>query len=353
MARALLTRRELGRTWGNSVSRASEKRSGRIHISPYTAKGFAMADATHCPHCLAVCPPGGACQNCQLGGARLAPRFVPLPRDTPAPTPTPEPAEPTYTPHAFLAALLGMLGFAMAWAPALRPFAAVLAGVGVILGVALFLQAKSRGWTVSGLPLAAGLVSLQGLIVALVLLPRPAPIDDPAVATIPGPVLAEPEKPRDQEPTEPDELAALRQAREKWKAEAKLDAALAACLPRLGHADAAVREAAAGLVRELGAPAVPELAPLLKHDDQEKRRSAARALAALGPAAKNELNALHKVMMGDPDAAVRLHAAKAVHAITLQTKIVAPALRRCLDDADPAVRNDAAEALKQIEARTP
>ncbi len=330
-----------------------------------------MADASHCPRCLTLCLPGEECPSCSLGVPQLAPRFVPLSREVATPhsaqvtAKSIEPPANQPAPLALLAILFGLLAFGMAWLPSLRPLAAILAGLGLLVGVSLLPTALNRGLQACGLSLAGTLVSLQGLILAVAMLhnwvgvvEEPTRQESPpsAVATIPGPGSgsspAKPELSPNVAPTDRQAnataLRELLEAYELWKQAPKKELILTFCMPQLLHANAEVRQTAEEWLRTVGRAIVPELVALLRQPERETRRTASRALATLGAEAKNELKAL-LIAMGDPDAFVRLQAARAVYSITFQKHLVIPVLRRCLEDESEAIRREAADLLRTIE----
>jgi hypothetical protein len=81
------------------------------------------------------------------------------------------------------------------------------------------------------------------------------------------------------------------------------------------------------------------------------RMVGAMDLATLGPKAKPAAERLVKALKEDPDATVRLYAARALGAIGLDAGAV-PALVAAVEkDRDDSVRADAAEALPQVAGR--
>jgi HEAT repeat protein len=100
----------------------------------------------------------------------------------------------------------------------------------------------------------------------------------------------------------------------------------------------------------IGEPAVPTLVKTLADADAARRRTAAYALALIGPKAAEAAPALTKALT-DTEGEVRAPAARALGKIGPEAKPAAGALSKALTDADPFVRVRAALALWQVDGR--
>ncbi|MCC6420184.1 MAG: HEAT repeat domain-containing protein [Gemmataceae bacterium] len=97
----------------------------------------------------------------------------------------------------------------------------------------------------------------------------------------------------------------------------------------------------------IGASAVPELTKALGDRDDRRRRTAAYALALLGPKAVEAVPALTKAL-GDDESDVRAWAVRALGKIGEGAKSALPKLRAALQDRDALVRLNAALAVSQV-----
>jgi HEAT repeat protein len=187
---------------------------------------------------------------------------------------------------------MGFLGFAAAWVPALWLVGVVLAGLGFLLGACVLLWAMPRGAAATGFPAAGTVVSLQGVIVAIMLawLSR-SPI--PATAG---------------ESSEKDD------SRQAAASTAPSLAVISSLLAReelgkvlTGSEVRASRQAATALGDIAGAlsDAVAELTEALNHAEPSVRRAAAEALGRLGPTARGAYSMLVYLSRQDPDDGVK------------------------------------------------
>lgn len=139
----------------------------------------------------------------------------------------------------------------------------------------------------------------------------------------------------------------------------KSEATIAALMKILADADADVQAEAARSLGLLGASAKPAADALLKlateSKDKGTRIDALRAFgSALGPAIKDRLKDLIRVMESDMDFEVRLVAVEEVGSIGMELKDdkeTMAALRRRLSDPQVKVREAAAVAIRRIEKK--
>jgi HEAT repeat protein len=109
-------------------------------------------------------------------------------------------------------------------------------------------------------------------------------------------------------------------------------------------ADEEVARHAARALGNLGAAAVPHLAPALSHASPAVRAAALDSAARIGAAAAPLADAARKAL-ADPQAAVRVAAARAVAKVAGDAAAAVPVALAALQDADPAVQAAAVRAL--------
>jgi HEAT repeat protein len=97
-----------------------------------------------------------------------------------------------------------------------------------------------------------------------------------------------------------------------------------------------------------GAPAVPRLIELLKHDDSVVRWQSARALGKIGEPAVPAVPELMRLTREDKQPQVREHAAEAMGDIGPAAAAGIPALVAALHDENSRVRRDAVRALGEM-----
>jgi HEAT repeat protein len=107
----------------------------------------------------------------------------------------------------------------------------------------------------------------------------------------------------------------------------------------------------AATLGNIGPAAVPALLKALPDKDAARRRTAAYALALIGPQAAEAVPALTEALH-DAESEVRALAAKALGKIGQEAKGTAPALATALKDSDAVVRVHAALALWQVDGRS-
>jgi len=128
----------------------------------------------------------------------------------------------------------------------------------------------------------------------------------------------------------------------KWR----VKKAVPEIIPFLRHPREVRRVAAVNALRDIGdSSVVPELIPLLGDDLFTVRESTARALSTMGREAERALLESLPASKG----AARRHIIRAL-GVMKSRRAVKP-IRRLLEDADPAVREDASNALAAIKAR--
>jgi len=117
--------------------------------------------------------------------------------------------------------------------------------------------------------------------------------------------------------------------------------------------DPGVRRSAAGALRLVDNPrvAVPALIPALGDPVPEMRREAAFVLGELRGPAQDAVPALTALFQRDPSGEVRVSACRALSKLAPRAREAAPALREALRDADPAIRDCAADTLQRLEIR--
>jgi HEAT repeat protein len=115
----------------------------------------------------------------------------------------------------------------------------------------------------------------------------------------------------------------------------------------LSDQDAHVRDVARKQLVALGGAAVPQLVALLKSEQGRGRVEAVQVLAALGPAARSAAPALADRVKAESGAA-RMPFLRALAAVDPEGSctFTVPILLSFLDDRDPALRLDAANALR-------
>jgi hypothetical protein len=121
----------------------------------------------------------------------------------------------------------------------------------------------------------------------------------------------------------------------------------------LKDGDAAVRNAAAHAVLQVGPQPASEIAGLiasLKDDLDVVRFNAAIALGDLGPEAREAVPALTHAHLRDPDAAVRVEAAVALWKIDRKAASVVAVLIKALEDPNEMICWMAADCLGQMGA---
>ena len=101
------------------------------------------------------------------------------------------------------------------------------------------------------------------------------------------------------------------------------------------------------IIRQIGAPAIPLLVELLRHEDVSFRSFAADALIDLAPDTESIQPAL-RVALGDEDSMVAADAARALGALGEKASPSVRALVEALSHSEPHVRIYAAEALASI-----
>jgi HEAT repeat protein len=116
---------------------------------------------------------------------------------------------------------------------------------------------------------------------------------------------------------------------------------------RLKSSDTQVSGAAAKELIDIGEPAVPSIAALLKDPDPRVRRAAATTLWGLGVRMPAAVPALAETL-GDPDAEVRLAAAMALESAGPHAAPAVAALTNALQDADINVRLWSCKALGAV-----
>jgi hypothetical protein len=127
---------------------------------------------------------------------------------------------------------------------------------------------------------------------------------------------------------------------------------------QLQSRDASLRLRAAKALGDLGPAAriaVPGLAALLTDTDNDARRAAIRALRLIDPTAKPTEALVRAVALDlkDPDANVRLVAARTLGRFGSAAAIAAPDLDAARADSDPDVRRAVADAFARISAAGP
>ena len=101
------------------------------------------------------------------------------------------------------------------------------------------------------------------------------------------------------------------------------------------------------IIRQIGAPAIPLLVELLRHEEASFRSFAADALIDLAPDTESIQPAL-RVALGDEDSMVAADAARALGALRERASPSVRALMEALSHSEPHVRIYAAEALASI-----
>jgi HEAT repeat protein len=127
----------------------------------------------------------------------------------------------------------------------------------------------------------------------------------------------------------------------------RLDPVIAQVTQRLRDEDAAVRQAAAVALRDMGPKAkaaIPALAELLRDRDGFVVLDASRTLEKMGLEAVPSLVQL----LSDPDPHVRELAARTLGRIEPEAKAAIPALTQRLRDEDSVVRHAAVVALREM-----
>jgi HEAT repeat protein len=114
---------------------------------------------------------------------------------------------------------------------------------------------------------------------------------------------------------------------------------------------AAVRSWLAERSRPLGEAGVRALVRALATGKVEERIASAWALESAGPSASAGREALVSALGGDADAGVRAAAARALGALGEAARAASPALFRALADSSETVRHDAADSLSHVEMR--
>ena len=112
--------------------------------------------------------------------------------------------------------------------------------------------------------------------------------------------------------------------------------------------DAAVKDAAANALAQVGQPAVAMLVDLLERGGPDLQWRAARALGQTRPAAKSVIPKL-KHAFGNSSIEVRIEAVDAAWQISRDSNLVAAALVKLLSDDDRQVRRRAAGVLVELE----
>jgi hypothetical protein len=95
--------------------------------------------------------------------------------------------------------------------------------------------------------------------------------------------------------------------------------------------------------------AIPDLAKALRDEDEEVRHYSASALGNIGALAVGEL----RKALADPNTNARISAARAIATVGPAAKDAIPDLRKALADPEPAVREAAEKAIKHIEQGAP
>jgi HEAT repeat protein len=297
--------------------------------------------------------------------------------------------------------VLGALGFAAAWVPALWLVGVVLAGLGFLLGACVLLWAMPRGASASGFPMAGTAVSLQGLIVAgtLLWLPRsPGPaaagevsdadgyreavVSAPGIRDVPqllarkdlGKVLTRSDDRLSRETATAlgDIAAALRESvAELTEAlnhkESSVRSAAADALGRLGpsargayptlvylsrqDSNSGVKETALLACERIGKPSASDVILLcegLKDSRRGFRASVAQALGSIAPPPPQARRALREALKNDDDARVRVFAAQTLWALKCPADEVLPVLIAALEGGESGNRALAANALAQM-----
>jgi HEAT repeat protein len=112
--------------------------------------------------------------------------------------------------------------------------------------------------------------------------------------------------------------------------------------------DAAVQDAAASALAQVGHPAVESLISLLERGGPELQWRAAKALGQVGAVAKRAVESL-KVALGSPSTQVRIEAIDAVWKISRDPRAVTAVLVKTLSEDDRQVRRRAAGMLVELE----
>ena len=118
-------------------------------------------------------------------------------------------------------------------------------------------------------------------------------------------------------------------------------------IEKLKSPDSAVSGAAGRELVNIGEPAVPALASLLKDPEPRVRRAAASTLWGLGARMAVAVPGLAETL-GDGDAEVRLAAAMALESAGPHAAAAVPALVKALQDADVNVRLWSCKALGAV-----
>lgn len=112
--------------------------------------------------------------------------------------------------------------------------------------------------------------------------------------------------------------------------------------------DAAVKDAAANAVAQVGQPAVASLVDLLERGGQELQWRAARSIGQIGKAARSAVPQLERAF-DNSSVQVRIEAVDAVWKISGEPQLVAATLVKTLSEDDRQVRRRAAELLVELE----
>jgi HEAT repeat protein len=234
-----------------------------------------------------------------------------------------------------VALVLGALGFAAAWVPALWLVGVVLAGLGFLLGACVLLWAMPHGAAASGFPAAGTAVSLQGLIVAGALL---------WLSRSPGPAqMGGDGETDDSRPVSSSSAAALRDV-PPLLLRKDLGKALNGSEDRVRRETATVLGDISGQLNE----AVPELTEALKHTEPSVRSAAAEALGRLGPTARGAYPALEYLSRRDPDRGVKQTALLACERMGKPGEGDVALLCQGLKDVRPSFRASVAQAMASI-----
>jgi HEAT repeat protein len=124
---------------------------------------------------------------------------------------------------------------------------------------------------------------------------------------------------------------------------------LSALTHQLDSADLSERRSAGRSLGELGyqaEPVIPNLLGRLSDSDTGVRRSALEALGRIGADRPDVMDALTRLLRGDPSPLVRADAARSLGA--LRDPSASMALAAALEDPDPGVRSGAAAGLRDI-----
>ena len=111
----------------------------------------------------------------------------------------------------------------------------------------------------------------------------------------------------------------------------------------------AKRQEAADAMGKIGPTSLRFLVKLLSDEDRHVRNRAVLSMIGMGEKAAPELI----LLLQNPDPQTRTAAAKAIKVVGLDAKSAIPALKVAVEDADPAVRREAHQALQRLTTKSP